>query len=113
MVALIAALVKDSETEYADFGRLRDGTRLLPEKLVGLLEELRFGGLIRYQENQNGNPYGLIALTAEGRSWVDSFGDEAESMIARAPQQFKITAAERSTRRNGKRITGPSEATAG
>jgi hypothetical protein len=113
ILAQVAALENAAETEYAEFGVIRDASQLLPEKLVGLLDELRFGGFISLAENATGNPYGLIRLTAAGRQWVNSFGDEAETMLARAPQQFKITAPERSTRHGGKRGLPPAEAIGG
>jgi hypothetical protein len=103
LVASIGALQNSAISGKASFAELRESTRLLPEKLVGLLEELRFGGYVRFEENANGNPYGLLMLTAEGRALVDGYGEDAVRFIDNAPRQYTVSSPERSTRRGGKR----------
>jgi DNA-binding HxlR family transcriptional regulator len=103
VLANIAALCNDSADGRADFGVLRESSRLLPETLVGMLDELRIAGYIRYEENHNGNPYGILRMTPMGREFIDQFGDQAEQYISNCPERYKISAPERSTRRGGKR----------
>ena len=115
LLATIAALCNAAPSEQTEFGVLRETTRLLPEKLVALLDELRIGGYIRYEENSTGNPYGILRLTESGKSWIATFGDEVKQFVENAPASYRISSPERSTRRGGKRAPQlpPSPAEAG
>ena len=97
-------------TGKATFAALRDSTELLPEKLVGLLDELRFGGYLQYEENENGNPYGNLSLTAAGRELLDEAGQDVSLFMANTPRHYKVSAPERSTRRGGRRLAEAGEA---
>jgi hypothetical protein len=110
LVACIDVLQSKSDSGKASFAELRESTRLLPEKLVGLLEELRFGGYVRFEKSLTGNPYGFLTLTPEGAALVEGYGDDIAHFMDNTPQQYIISAPERSSRRGGKRNVSRNEA---
>jgi hypothetical protein len=72
-------------------------------KSWSLLDELRFGGYILYEENENGNPYGNLVLTPAGAALLDGAEENVQGFMLSVPKQYKVSAPERSTRRGGKR----------
>lgn len=105
LLARIAAISTGDGDGKVAFASLRDSTRLLPEKLVAALDELRFGGYIELEENAAGNQFGSVVLTDNGRQWAGTFGEEARQILDVLPKHYLVSSPERSTRRGERRRT--------